>query len=223
MSIASLIVTAPPPAGTGKNFRAQSVVGGPAGHDVPMVIGSGGTFTNLGRMALARRGLPIEAVHGEVVKTAEVDQLLEWLCSLSEERRRSVPGLNPQRADIILAGVAVTAELLKLVEARSLTVGAFGLREGLRLEMIGDSAPRGPDPLRAMREFVDRCQGERRHVEQARVLALTLFDRLCDALGADAEERPLLEAACLLHDVGQVVSYRKHHRQASSSSSTRNA
>lgn len=179
-----------------------------------MVIGSGGTFTNLGRMVLARRGHPTEAAHGEVVKTAEVEQLLEWLCSLSVERRRSVPGLNPQRADIILAGLAVTAELLKLVEARSLTVSAFGLREGLLLEMIGESAPRTADPLRAMREFVDRCQVDRRHVEQVRVLALSLFDRLCNVLGADQEERPLLEAAALLHDVGQVVSYRKHHRHS---------
>ncbi|HEV8150361.1 MAG TPA: Ppx/GppA phosphatase family protein [Gemmatimonadales bacterium] len=179
-----------------------------------MVIGSGGTFTNLGRMVLARRGHPIEAVHGEVVKTAEVEQLLEWLCSLSVERRRGVPGLNPQRADIILAGLAVTAELLKLVEARSLTVSAFGLREGLLLDMIGESAPRTADPLRAMREFVDRCQGDRRHVEQVRLLALSLFDRLCDVLGCAPEERPLLEAAALLHDVGQVVSYRKHHRHS---------
>ncbi len=178
------------------------------------VIGSGGTFTNLARMVLARRGHPTEAAHGEVVKTAEVEQLLEWLCSLTVERRRSVAGLNPQRADIILAGLAVTAELLYLVEARSVTVSAFGLREGLLLSMIGESAPRAADPLRAMREFVDRCQGDRRHVEQVRVLGLTLFDRLCDAIGADPEERPLLEAACLLHDVGQVVSYRKHHRHS---------
>lgn len=178
------------------------------------VIGSGGTFTNLARMVLARRGHPTEAAHGEIVKTAEVEQLLEWLCSLSVERRRNVPGLNPQRADIILAGLAVTAELLKLVEARNLTVSAFGLREGLLLDMIGESAPRTGDPLRAMREFVDRCQGDRRHVEQVRVLALTLFDRLCKDLGADPDERPLLEAASLLHDVGQVVSYRKHHRHS---------
>ena len=178
------------------------------------VIGSGGTFTNLARMVLARRGHPIESAHGEVIKTAEVEQLLELLCSLSVERRRNVPGLNPQRADIILAGLAVTAELLSLVEARNVTVSAFGLREGLLLEMIGDQAPRTADPLRAMREFVDRCQGDRRHVEQVRVLALTLFDRLCDTLGCEAEERPLLEAAALLHDVGQVVSYRKHHRHS---------
>jgi exopolyphosphatase/guanosine-5'-triphosphate,3'-diphosphate pyrophosphatase len=178
------------------------------------IIGSGGTFTNLARMALARRGHPIESVHGEVVKTAEVEQLLEWLCSLSVERRRNVPGLNPQRADIILAGLAVTAELLSLVEARSVTVSAFGLREGLLLEMIGERIPRTSDPLRSMREFVESCQGDRRHVEQVRTLGLTLFDRLCNVVGADQSERPLLEAACLLHDVGQVVSYRKHHRHS---------
>jgi exopolyphosphatase/guanosine-5'-triphosphate,3'-diphosphate pyrophosphatase len=178
------------------------------------IIGSGGTFTNLARMVLARRGHPTDAAHGEVVKTAEVEQLLDWLCSLSVERRRNVEGLNPQRADIILAGLAVTAELLNLLEARSVTVSAFGLREGLLLDMIGESAPRQADPLRAMREFIDRCQGDRRHVEQVRILGLTLFDRLCDALGADPDERPILEAACLLHDVGQVVSYRKHHRHS---------
>ncbi len=177
------------------------------------VIGSGGTFTNLARMVLSRRDIAAESVHGEVVKTAEVEQLLEWLCSLSVERRRGVAGLNPQRADIILAGLAVTAELLGMVEARNLTVSAFGLREGLLLDMIGEAAPRA-DPLRAMREFVDRCQGDRRHVEQVRVLGLILFDRLADAIGADPSERPLLEAACLLHDVGQVVSYRKHHRHS---------
>ena len=47
------------------------------------------------------------------------------------------PGLNPERADIIMAGLAVTAELLDWVRSRSLTVSAFGLREGLLLEMAG--------------------------------------------------------------------------------------
>lgn len=178
------------------------------------IIGSGGTFTNLARMVLARRGHETDAAHGEIIKTAEVEQLLEWLCSLSAEKRRDVPGLNPQRADIILAGLAVTAELLSLVEARNVTVSAFGLREGLLLELLGPHGPLASDPLRAMREFVDRCQGDRRHVEQVRLLGLTLFDRLCDAVGADPSERPLLEAACILHDVGQVVSYRKHHRHS---------
>ena len=104
--------------------------------------------------------------------------------------------------------------LLLPLMPRSVRVSAYGLREGLLLEMVGDSGPLAADPLRAMREFVDRCQGDHRHVEQVRVLALTLFDRLHGAIGADPAERSLLEAASLLHDVGQVVSYRAHHRHS---------
>jgi exopolyphosphatase/guanosine-5'-triphosphate,3'-diphosphate pyrophosphatase len=180
-----------------------------------MLIGSGGTFTNLGRMVRGRRGHPVDQpVHGEEVRTGEVEQLLELLSTLTPTERAEIPGLNPQRTDIILAGLAVTAELMDLVEARSVTVSAFGLREGLLLEMVGDDTALASDPLRAMREFVDRCQIDRPHVEHVRVLALTLFDRLRDHLGADPSERFLLEAAALLHDVGQVVAYRRHHKHS---------
>jgi exopolyphosphatase/guanosine-5'-triphosphate,3'-diphosphate pyrophosphatase len=43
---------------------------------------------------------------------------------------------------------------------------------------------------------------------------LQLFDQLASALEAGEGERSLLEAASLLHDVGQMVSYRKHHRHS---------
>jgi exopolyphosphatase/guanosine-5'-triphosphate,3'-diphosphate pyrophosphatase len=179
------------------------------------LIGSGGTFTNLARMIVARRGEVQEAIHGTVVSTAEVEALLEWLCTRTVEQRAQVPGLNPARADTIPAGLAVAAELLARLEGRQLTVSAFGLREGLLLEMAGvEGAGPSPDPLRLMREFVDRCRGDRRHVEQVRELALVLYDRLGDALGCSAEERRLLEAAALLHDVGQLVSYQKHHKHS---------
>ena len=179
------------------------------------IIGSGGSFTNLCRMARARRGYNFgEAVHGESVTTAELEQLLEWLSTKTPAERTEVPGLNPERADIIVAGLAVTAELLNRLEARSLTVSAYGLREGLLLEMVGDQAALTADPLRAMREFVERCQGDLRHVEKVRELALTLFDRLAEPLGCVPADRSILEAASLLHDVGQVVSYRRHHKHS---------
>ena len=179
------------------------------------VIGSGGTFTSLGRMVQARRGQPEgESVHGVSVTTAEVEQLIDWLASRTPEQRRQVPGLSPERADIILAGLAVTAELLDWIRSRSLTVSAFGLREGLLLEMAGAKEVAAQDPLRLFREFVERCQCDRRHVEQVRTLALQLFDQLREELGCEPEERLLLEAAGLLHDVGQLVSYRKHHKHS---------
>jgi exopolyphosphatase / guanosine-5'-triphosphate,3'-diphosphate pyrophosphatase len=179
------------------------------------VIGSGGTFTSLGRMVQARRGLPPgDTVHGVSVTTSEVEQLIDWLASRSPEQRRQVAGLNPERADIILAGLSVTAELLDWVRARSIAVSAFGLREGLLLEMAGAEETIVRDPLRLFREFTERCQSDRRHVEHVRHLALLLFDQLGPELGCEPRERLLLEAAGLLHDVGQLVSYRKHHKHS---------
>jgi exopolyphosphatase/guanosine-5'-triphosphate,3'-diphosphate pyrophosphatase len=179
------------------------------------VIGSGGTFTTLGRVAQARRGVTAgNTVHGASVETAEVERLLDWLASRNPEQRRQVPGLNPERADIIIAGLAVTAELLDWVRSRNITVSAFGLREGLLLEMAGAEEPVVRDPLRLFREFAERCQSDRRHVEQVRRLALQLFDQLGEPLGCGPEEQLLLEAAGLLHDVGQLVSYRKHHKHS---------
>ena len=175
------------------------------------VVGSGGSFTNLGRIAAARRGLSVTAVHGTHVTTAEVEHLLEWLGSMTPEQRRQVPGLNPQRADIILAGLAVTAELIEKLDVPELIVSAYGLREGLLLEMIGVDIPPQDDPMRLAREFAERCQCDMRHIEQVRRLALQLFDRLAGPLGATPDERPMLEAAAVLHDVGQLVSYRKRH------------
>jgi exopolyphosphatase/guanosine-5'-triphosphate,3'-diphosphate pyrophosphatase len=89
------------------------------------LIGSGGSFTNLGRMVAARRGLGADdPVHGTAVTVAEVEHLIEWLAGMSPERRAAVPGLNPQRSDIILAGLAVTAELLERIEAREVKVSS---------------------------------------------------------------------------------------------------
>ncbi|MFI5234798.1 MAG: HD domain-containing protein, partial [Gemmatimonadales bacterium] len=54
----------------------------------------------------------------------------------------------------------------------------------------------------------------RRHVEQVRRLALQLFEQLGEKIGCGKEERALLEYAALLHDVGQLVSYRGHHKHS---------
>jgi exopolyphosphatase/guanosine-5'-triphosphate,3'-diphosphate pyrophosphatase len=133
---------------------------------------------------------------------------------MSPEKRAAVPGLNPQRADIILAGLAVTAEVLERIEAREVKVSAFGIREGILLDMAGTQAPAAVEPLRLIREFAERCRSDRRHVEHVRLLALNLFDLLNERLELSDEDRGLLEASALLHDVGQLVSYRKHHKHS---------
>lgn len=101
-----------------------------------LVIGSGGTFTTLAGIVLARRGAA-GPVHGTTVAAAEVSSLLLWLAAMDPPRRGQVPGLRPERADIIVAGLAVALQLLQAVHSDGLTVSGFGLRDGLLLEMAG--------------------------------------------------------------------------------------
>jgi exopolyphosphatase/guanosine-5'-triphosphate,3'-diphosphate pyrophosphatase len=102
------------------------------------VIGSGGTFANLASMILVRRGLPAgHTIHGTEITAVELESLLADLAGMSPAQRRQVPGLKPDRADIIVAGLAVAAELLDRVGANGVTVSGFGLRDGLLLEMVG--------------------------------------------------------------------------------------
>jgi len=108
-----------------------------------VVIGSGGTFANLAAMVLAQRGLSGQPIQGVEMSAKEIEDLLARLSALSPVERRQVPGLRPERADIIVAGVAVAAELLDWVNAGSVKVNRYGLREGLLLEMTGTP----PNPL----------------------------------------------------------------------------
>lgn len=181
------------------------------------LFGSGGTFTNLARVAAVRErdALPPGGVHGSTVSLPVLQRILEWLGTLSVAERRSVGGLNPERADIIVAGLAVAAEVLERFDAPKITVSAFGLREGLLIHLARPpEGARPPSRVKALRRFADRCRTDRRHVEQVLRLVRHLFDRLGKRLGCAAEEWDLLEGAALLHDVGQLVSYRSHHKHS---------
>jgi len=182
------------------------------------VIGSGGTFTNLASIHLARHGmLAARNVHETPVPRVDVEHILDTLAAMSTAERHDVPGLNPERADIIVAGLAVAAEVLARLESRDLTVSRYGIREGLLLE-LARVTPTVADPgaarERSVREFAERCHYEEGHATQVRRLALRLFDAIGARLGCRPEERATLADAALLHDVGYHINYDRHHKHS---------
>ncbi|HKG95090.1 MAG TPA: Ppx/GppA phosphatase family protein [Gemmatimonadaceae bacterium] len=182
------------------------------------VIGSGGTFTNLAGIFVARQEMQVaHTVHGTRVPRVEVEHILDMLVDMSPAERVLVQGLNPNRADIIVAGLAVAAEVMKRVEARDLAVSAYGIREGLLLE-TARVAPTVADPgearERSVREFAERCHYEEPHARQVQRVALQLFDSLGARLGCEAGDRQILADAALLHDVGYHINYDKHHKHS---------
>ncbi|MCA0377384.1 MAG: Ppx/GppA family phosphatase [Gemmatimonadetes bacterium] len=181
------------------------------------VIGSGGTFTNLAAVVLHRQRVAVRSTHGARVSRAELEHVIDWLQSLDPEERRVVPGLNPARADIIVAGLCVAAEVLARFDPRELLTSGYGIREGLLLE-AAQVTPTPVDPgvarERSVREFAERCHYEEPHARQVQLLSLQLFDALGPRLGLGAADRKLLADAALLHDVGYHINYEKHHKHS---------
>ncbi|MBI2409203.1 MAG: Ppx/GppA family phosphatase [Gemmatimonadetes bacterium] len=182
------------------------------------LIGSGGTFTNLAGMVLARQGIRVaHSVHGTRLPWHEIEHLLEVLQELTPTERLAIAGLNAARADIILAGLAVAAEVCERIEPRGFVASAYGIREGLLLE-TARIAPVVSDPgegrERSVREFAERCHYEEPHARQVQRLALQLFDALGARIGCVAADRPVLADAALLHDVGYHINYQKHHKHS---------
>lgn len=181
------------------------------------VIGSGGTFTNLAGMHLARQGIKVRSVHGTQIPRAEVEHILEQLAAMTPEERMQVESLNPGRADIIVAGLAVAAEVLARVEAREIVASGYGIREGLLLEtarVMPVIADPGEARSRSVRAFAERCHYEEDHSKQVQRLALQLFDALGTRLGCDTADRRTLADAALLHDVGYHINYQGHHKHS---------
>ncbi len=181
------------------------------------VIGSGGTFTNLAGIVLARQRVTAKSPHGTRVTRVELEHVLDWLQRLEPGERLQVPGLNPARADIIVAGLAVAAEVIARFDPRDLLTSGYGIREGLLLEaaMVDPVvADPGAARERSVREFAERCQYEAPHAKQVQQLSLQLFDVLASRVGLTAADRRVLADAALLHDVGYHINYEKHHKHS---------
>jgi exopolyphosphatase/guanosine-5'-triphosphate,3'-diphosphate pyrophosphatase len=182
------------------------------------LIGSGGTFTNLAGIYLARQGiLTARSVHACRIPRSDLEHILDMLAGMSADERRSVPGLNPERADIIVAGVAVAAEVLRRLEARDISVSRYGIREGLLLEaarVVPTIADPGEARARSVTDFAQRTHVEQPHSSHVQKLALILFDAIGERLGCSREDRHPLSDAALLHDSGYHISYERHHKHS---------
>jgi exopolyphosphatase/guanosine-5'-triphosphate,3'-diphosphate pyrophosphatase len=186
-----------------------------------LMIGAGGTFMALAQMSMRRRGEIYGSVAGYELNRSEVVHIFENLRDLPLRARRNVPGLHADRADIILAGLVVIERLMKLLHINRLQIHDKGVRDGLLLRMIGRIHHTGAvleqdnsDALAGVRQFALACAFEPKHAEQVAFLARQLFDQLQRLLHLPPEEGLLLEAAALLHEVGYLINYAKHHQHS---------
>jgi exopolyphosphatase/guanosine-5'-triphosphate,3'-diphosphate pyrophosphatase len=102
------------------------------------LIGMGGAVTNL---AAVRHGLTDydpEVVHGTELDRDEVErQIGLYRVRDADDRRRDVVGLQPSRAEVILAGACIVRAVLERLGTDRLTVSDRGLRHGVLVDRFG--------------------------------------------------------------------------------------
>jgi exopolyphosphatase / guanosine-5'-triphosphate,3'-diphosphate pyrophosphatase len=183
------------------------------------LVASGGTITSVAAMIMAARGEAYDSVHGYEVLRSDIVHLLAMLVRKDVKERRSIAGLNPDRADIIVAGVLLLDELMKFFGANILRVNERGIREGLILDGLRkhgliEEKVRRRTWRSAVQEFSRSCMVDEEHARQVARLSLELLEGLDGLFTVGDRERRLLEAAALLHDTGYFINYSSHHKHS---------
>ena len=101
------------------------------------IVGMGGAITNLAAVKHELAPYDPDVVQGAVLDRREIDRQIEIYRTRTAEQRREIVGLQPARAEVILAGACIVRTVLALLGRESLTVSDRGLRHGLLAERFG--------------------------------------------------------------------------------------
>jgi exopolyphosphatase/guanosine-5'-triphosphate,3'-diphosphate pyrophosphatase len=104
------------------------------------LIAMGGAVTNLAGVKHGLAEYDPDVVQGTVLDRAEIDRQIELFRSRSAAERRTIVGLQPARAEVILAGACIVRTVLDKLGADSLTVSDRGLRYGVLAERFDVAA-----------------------------------------------------------------------------------
>jgi exopolyphosphatase / guanosine-5'-triphosphate,3'-diphosphate pyrophosphatase len=102
------------------------------------LVGMGGAITNLTAVSLELSPYDPDRVQGAVLDRAEIDRQIELYRTRDADDRRSIVGLQPKRADVILAGACIVRIVMDKLGQTSLTVSDRGLRHGVLAERYAD-------------------------------------------------------------------------------------
>lgn len=169
-----------------------------------VALGSSGTINAVVAFAASRRR---SATRKEIAKA--VDALAGMRL---EERRRF---FEPRRAEVVTAGAIILDAAMRNLGLDAVTSVETGLRNGVLVDLLrrGVSAQRRDRSAAEGAMALGRRFGfDERHAAHVGALAVRLFEDLADLHRLPLSARRVLEAAAVLHDIGNAVSFHKHHK-----------
>jgi exopolyphosphatase/guanosine-5'-triphosphate,3'-diphosphate pyrophosphatase len=194
-----------------------------SGFDV--AVGSSGTIGAVFQMVAAHQaargdGSPPRTLNNLTISRDDIDGVVRRLAKTPTVKERArIPGLDPRRADIILAGALILEQVVHAVGADELTFSDYALREGVLLDTWrrehGGSLHHLSDlRKRSVLRLAGQMDEDPAHSDHVASLALQIFDATAGRHGLGDDSREVLEAAALLANVGLFVSHAGHHKHS---------
>ena len=188
------------------------------------LIASSGTAQTIAAMILADQGAIIpDTLNGIRIKLQHVHKTVKQIIKAkSFAERAKLPGCDPRRADILVAGAIVLETIMQELGFEEFMISSYALREGIILDTIQKRVGIEKDaPVRLSNLRYDSVMkiGRTYNFDEAHglhvaKLALQLYDSLAPLHKLDDNSRELLEGAAILHDIGYYISHTSHHKHA---------
>jgi len=181
------------------------------------VIATSGTAESL---AAVCHGLyKTKGARASAVSKTQMRRIAKLLAGWPLEKRKSLSGVGPRRAEIVVAGAVVYSELLERCQLSAFRFSPLGLRDGLLAQMAAeyDRSTRSGKQIESerwdsLRAAVEHYRVDMDHAMQVRKSAMHLFSALKSVHGLPAEYAEWLSAAAMLYEVGDYVNRNGRHR-----------
>ena len=188
-------------------------------HDGERLAGIGGGIRNLATAAQKAGGYPDSGVGGFALTASMLDELIDELADRPASKRGKVPGIKPDRGDVIMGTAVVLSAAMEGSGLDAVEVSEAGLREGVFFSRFlhGGEHPLLADVrAQSVANLAQRYGAAGAHAHHVERLALELYDGLAAAglIEASRVDRELLARACLLHDIGMAIDYDDHHKHS---------
>ncbi len=196
--------------------KIQAVKGKVLDYGARWAWGSSGTVINLAEIASK---LYKKNGNGALsLSRKNLKKLGQTLCSLPLAERRKLPAINPDRADIIIAGAAIIEAIMEEFGLEEIKISHRELRDGLLVEYLANfegfrELQKTPTRNQSVLRLGRSCNFDEEHAQTVANLAIQLFDS-AKQIGLhqlDEADKELLKYASLLHDVGDFLSFSSHH------------
>jgi exopolyphosphatase/guanosine-5'-triphosphate,3'-diphosphate pyrophosphatase len=128
--------------------------------------------------------------------------------------------LRADRADTIVPAAAIFLRLADALDVGEISAPGVGVKDGILNELVErhfrvwDTAGQTQAILDACRQLGKKLRYDEAHGDKVAELASSLFDDLAEVHRFGPRERLLLQAAAMLHDVGDFVRYDGHHKHS---------